>query len=93
VISAEKFGEVIRKLRLQRKMSQDALADKAKLHRNYIGGIERGERNPSLGIILTLSAALGIKPGRLLDRLSHQVTLHCTADVRKRGGGKRAKSI
>jgi transcriptional regulator with XRE-family HTH domain len=77
-----KFGQVIREIRLKRGMSQEDLAEKASLHRNYIGGIESGQRNPSLGIILTLSAALGIKPGRLLDRLNQvtTVTVHCTRD-------------
>ena len=64
-----KFGEIIRKLRLRRGMSQESLAELAELHRNYIGGIERGERNVSLKNILKLAAALRVKPGKLLDNI------------------------
>ena len=64
-----KFGEIIRKLRLRRGMSQESLAELAELHRNYVGGIERGERNVSLKNILKLAAALRVKPGRLLDHI------------------------
>jgi transcriptional regulator with XRE-family HTH domain len=64
-----KFGATIRKLRLRRGMSQEALAERAELHRNYVGGIERGERNVSLKNILKLAAALRVKPSKLLDNI------------------------
>jgi transcriptional regulator with XRE-family HTH domain len=60
------FGEKVRKLRLSNDLSQEALADKANLHRTYIGGIERGERNPTLTTICRLAAALSVEPFELL---------------------------
>jgi predicted transcriptional regulator len=52
------FGEQVRKLRKARGLSQEELAELAELHRNYIGGIERGERNVALLNIVRLAKAL-----------------------------------
>jgi transcriptional regulator with XRE-family HTH domain len=61
----EAFGLRIRNLRKSRKLSQEDLAEKAHLHPTYIGGVERGERNPSLESILKIAEALEISPGQL----------------------------
>ncbi len=61
------FGMRLRELRLARELSQEQLAAKADLHWTYVGGIERGERNPSLVNITRLAAALGVQPGALFD--------------------------
>ena len=42
------FGKRVRELRLARGLSQEEMAFKIGVHRTYLGGIERGERNPSL---------------------------------------------
>ncbi len=61
-----RFGENVRKLRLSLGLSQEELAEKANLHRNYIGGIERGERNLGLINLVELARALSVKPAKLL---------------------------
>jgi len=59
------FGLRMREIREVRGYSQERLADLACLHRTYIGGVERGERNVSLLNIWRIAAALGIDPGEL----------------------------
>ena len=54
------FGRKVRKFRLLRSLSQESLADKTGIHRTYIGGIERGERNPTLLMIHRIAKSLGI---------------------------------
>jgi transcriptional regulator with XRE-family HTH domain len=60
------LGLKMRALRTTRGLSQEALADLTRLHRTYIGGIERGERNVSLENIVRISRALGVTPSELL---------------------------
>ena len=56
----QKFGERMRKLRQAKGLSQEELAFKSGVHRTYLGGIERGERNPSLKNIAAIAKALGV---------------------------------
>jgi transcriptional regulator with XRE-family HTH domain len=52
------FGNRMRELRRKLGISQEELADRCGLHRTYVGGIERGERNPSLINIGRIAEAL-----------------------------------
>ena len=61
------FGRRVRELRTQRGVSQEVLAELSDLHRNYVGGVERGERNIGLLNIVALAHALGVKPMKLME--------------------------
>lgn len=60
------FGLAVRMRRQRIGLSQDALADIAGLHRTYVGGVERGERNVSLLNIHALAGALDITASGLM---------------------------
>lgn len=63
------FGMAIRALREQRGYSQEELAERANLHRNYVGGVERGERNVGLENIVKLAKALSVHTKELFESL------------------------
>lgn len=54
------LGEAIRALREQRGLSQEELGFRSGLHRNYVGGCERGEINLSFAVMLQITRALGV---------------------------------
>jgi transcriptional regulator with XRE-family HTH domain len=60
-----RFGRVVSKLRAAKGYSQEGFAGVAGVHRTYMGGIERGERNPTLTTILRIALALEIEPAEL----------------------------
>lgn len=61
------FGDKVRLLRKQNGFSQDELADKAGVHRTYIGMIERAEKNITLTNIEKLAKALGVEIKTLFE--------------------------
>jgi len=61
------LGAVIRVLRVERRYSQERLAELSGLHTNYIGGIERGRRNVGIKAILRIAEGLGVRPSRLFE--------------------------
>ena len=63
---ARAFGKAVREQRLQKGMSQQQLSDKCGLDISYIGQIERGQRNPTLGVMHGLASVLGVKVSDLM---------------------------
>lgn len=61
-------GNNIRRLRQRIGWSQEELADQCSLHRTYIGGIERGERNITLETLATIANALNCTPTELMAK-------------------------
>lgn len=61
-----KLGTAIRAVRLERGLSQEALADMAGVDRSHMGKIERGERNVSVLNVARVADALGVTMGALL---------------------------
>jgi transcriptional regulator with XRE-family HTH domain len=55
------FGRVLREARVQKEMTQQQLADACGLDISYVGQVERGQRNPTLGVMHGLATVLGVK--------------------------------
>lgn len=78
------FSQNVRKLRIAKSLSQEELAELSDLHRNYVGGVERGERNVSIDNMERIAKALGTTIGSLLDGSALSPTQH-------KGGRRGAK--
>jgi transcriptional regulator with XRE-family HTH domain len=75
------FGQVVRRRREAAGLSQEALADKSGVHRNYVGLLERGERTPSIEIVRKLAHGLETTMTSLIRELEGSVT---------KGGGRKS---
>jgi DNA-binding XRE family transcriptional regulator len=67
------FGETIRSIRTERGWTQEDLAEAAKLTATYVGQVERGDKVPSLTVVLKLARGLSVPPGDLLAGFSTSV--------------------
>jgi transcriptional regulator with XRE-family HTH domain len=63
------FGKRLKKIRLEKKLSQRALAAEADMEHKHIQRIEAGEINPTMTTIVILADALGVDPGDLMKPL------------------------
>ena len=63
------FGEVVRKHRLENKISQEVFGDKCQLHRTYISEIERGLKTVSLVSLFRIAQALEIPAHILIEEV------------------------
>jgi transcriptional regulator with XRE-family HTH domain len=62
------FGQAIRELRKERNLTQERLAARGKMDRGYLGGVERGERNPGLVRIMSIAEGLGTSASAIFRR-------------------------
>jgi transcriptional regulator with XRE-family HTH domain len=69
----QRFGKVLRRRREASRLSQEALASQADLHRNYVGLLERGQRMPSLLVIQRLAKALGTSMADVVGEIERSV--------------------
>jgi transcriptional regulator with XRE-family HTH domain len=67
------FGCVLRDLRVQRGLSQDALALAAGSGRTFVRQLERGERGASLKTLFRLAAELGVAPAEIVTRIEREI--------------------
>jgi len=68
----KKFGLVVRKVRTEKKISQEELAELTRLHRTYISEVERGIRNVSLVNIGKIASALNIHISELFQMVEQE---------------------
>lgn len=61
------LGMNVRHLREAKGWSQDHLSEESGLHRTYISGIERGVRNPTVGIVEQIAKSLGVSVPTLFE--------------------------
>ena len=61
------LGRNVKRFRLQKKLTQEQLAFEAEIDLTYVGGIERGKRNPSLLVMARIAKALGVQTTKLLS--------------------------
>jgi transcriptional regulator with XRE-family HTH domain len=65
----DRFGEIVRSRREAAGLSQQALAEQAGLHRNYVSLVERGQRTPTILVLKRLAEALGTTMVSLISEL------------------------
>ena len=66
------FAAEVRRARTGQNLSQEELADRANLHRNYVGMIERGERIPTLLAIEGIARGLKLRVSELISRAENR---------------------
>jgi transcriptional regulator with XRE-family HTH domain len=70
------LGAAVRELRACRRLSQEELGFRARLHRNYVGAVERGEINPTFRTLRTLADGLDVELSSLI-RLCEEREQNC----------------
>jgi transcriptional regulator with XRE-family HTH domain len=65
-MSPRQLGMKVKRLREAKGLSQDALAKKAKITREYVNKLEAGRHDPTVGVLRRLAKALGVEAAELL---------------------------
>jgi len=81
------FGAAVRELRARRGLSHEEAGFRGRLHRNYVGAIERGEINPTFRVILKLCDGLDIPMAELVVVYERQLATReqrCWPESRRR---------
>jgi transcriptional regulator with XRE-family HTH domain len=65
----EIIGQAVLKYRKQARFSQETLAEKADIHPNYVGRIERGECSATFEVLLRVAKVLNVRPYKLFLKL------------------------
>lgn len=73
-ILSKRFGELVRRLRLEKGYSQEDLAFRVNLHQTYISSVERGERNVTIGTANRIAKALGTQLSSIFVELERPST-------------------
>jgi transcriptional regulator with XRE-family HTH domain len=64
------LGEQLRRLRLERELSQVRLAERARLNYKYIGRVELGKADPGAKVLVRLANALGVSVGEIFETVT-----------------------
>ena len=75
------LGAAIKQLRRKHRLTQEQVAQRSKIHYQFLGGIERGTENPTLDVLGRIARALGVSLPELFSYTPDEVT---PAQIRKR---------
>lgn len=67
------FANVLRRLRVEKNLSQEELGSRAGLHRTYISQLERGLKTPTLKSFFLIAAALEIDPAVFIKKITDEI--------------------
>jgi transcriptional regulator with XRE-family HTH domain len=67
------FGVVLRAYRQERELTQEQLSERVGVVHSFICSMESGKKQPSLNMVLRLAAALGVRPGELVDAMAERL--------------------
>lgn len=67
------FGQVLRELRSERRLSQEQLAERSRISRPHLSRLESGRNSPSLSMVFQLAKALCVAPADVVGRAQQKV--------------------